>query len=100
MDIKEPKLTSTHYQLCYNAIEAWTSLASNQLSNAFAFQAIRKISKNVLKVMDNPQDVDGRLQLAEASTMAGIAFSNAMVGLVHAMVTLWVLFAIFRMVSA
>ncbi len=68
-----------------HAIEAWTSLASNQLSNAFAFQAIRKISKNVLKVMDNPQDVDGRLQLAEASTMAGIAFSNAMVGLVHAM---------------
>ena len=68
-----------------HAIEAWMSLASNQLSNAFAFQAIRKISKNVLKVMDNPQDVDGRLQLAEASTMAGIAFSNAMVGLVHAM---------------
>jgi alcohol dehydrogenase len=35
--------------------------------------------------MENPKDADARLELAEASTMAGIAFSNSMVGLVHAL---------------
>lgn len=35
--------------------------------------------------MDHPKDETGRLELAQASTMAGIAFSNSMVGLVHAL---------------
>ena len=38
-----------------------------------------------MKVMDSPKDADGRLELAQASTMAGVAFSNSMVGLVHAL---------------
>jgi alcohol dehydrogenase len=36
-------------------------------------------------VLDNPSDANGRLELAQASTMAGIAFSNSMVGLVHSL---------------
>ena len=35
--------------------------------------------------MDDPKNEEGRLELALASTMAGIAFSNSMVGLVHAL---------------
>ena len=68
-----------------HAIEAWTSLAANPLSDAFAGTAIRKISGHLSRVLENPEDVEARLQLAEGSTLAGIAFSNAMVGLVHAM---------------
>lgn len=68
-----------------HAVEAFTCLAANPISDAYATAAIRKISDNLLKVMDNPADADGRLELAQASTMAGIAFSNAMVGLVHAL---------------
>ncbi|MFZ5722861.1 MAG: iron-containing alcohol dehydrogenase [Pseudomonadota bacterium] len=67
-----------------HAVEAYTCLAANPISDAFASRAIRKISENLLKVMDNPGDAEGRLELAQASTMAGIAFSNSMVGLVHA----------------
>lgn len=66
-----------------HAIEAFTCLAHNPLSDAYASIAIRLISENILKVMDNPKDVDGRLALAQAATMAGAAFSNSMVGLVH-----------------
>ena len=36
-------------------------------------------------MLDNPSDAQGRLELAQASTMAGIAFSNSMVGLVHSL---------------
>lgn len=68
-----------------HAIEAFTCMAKNPLSDAYATAAVKKISASLLAVMENPKDVDGRLELAQASTMAGIAFSNSMVGLVHAL---------------
>lgn len=68
-----------------HAVEAYTGMAQNPLSEAFASRAIRKVSENLLKVMDNPSDAEGRLALAQASTLAGVAFSNSMVGLVHAL---------------
>lgn len=68
-----------------HATEAYTCMAKNPLSDAYATAAVRKISQSLLQVMDNPSDADGRLELAQASTMAGIAFSNSMVGLVHAL---------------
>lgn len=68
-----------------HAVEAYTCLAHNPVSDAYAQGAIAKIAANLLKVLDNPGDADGRLELAQASTMAGVAFSNAMVGLVHAL---------------
>ena len=68
-----------------HAVESYTCLAANPISDAYAFAAIKKVSNNILKVLDNPSDTDARLELAQASTMAGIAFSNAMVGLVHSL---------------
>lgn len=68
-----------------HAVEAYTCLAKNPLSDAYATAAIRKISGALLPVMENPDSSEHRLELAEASTMAGIAFSNSMVGLVHAL---------------
>lgn len=68
-----------------HATEAFTCMAKNPLSDAYATSAIKKISSSLLPVMENPKDADARLELAQASTMAGIAFSNSMVGLVHAL---------------
>lgn len=68
-----------------HAIESFTCIAKNPLSDAYATAAIKKVSRSLLQVMDNPKDSDGRLELAQASTMAGIAFSNSMVGLVHSL---------------
>ena len=36
-----------------------------------------------MKVTKNPDDRNGRLAMASAATLAGIAFSNSMVGMVH-----------------
>jgi alcohol dehydrogenase len=66
-----------------HAMEAYTCLAKNPLSDAHALLAIDLISTHLVKVMKNPGDRDGRLALANAATLAGAAFSNAMVGLVH-----------------
>ena len=67
-----------------HAVEAFTCLAKNPLSDAYASAAIRKIVTALPVVLANPGNTDARLELAEAATMAGIAFSNSMVGLVHA----------------
>jgi alcohol dehydrogenase len=66
-----------------HAIEAYISLQKNPMSDSYSWQAIRIIRANLLNVVKNGSDADGRLALANASTMAGIAFSNAMVGVVH-----------------
>ena len=66
-----------------HAVEAFTCLAKNPLSDAHAMLAIELIGQNLLKVISEPENEDGRLALAVAATLAGVAFSNAMVGMVH-----------------
>ena len=67
-----------------HAVEAYTCLAKNPISDAYAAAAIRKIVTALPLVLADPGNAGARLDLAEAATMAGIAFSNSMVGLVHA----------------
>ena len=66
-----------------HAVEAYTCLAKNPLSDSHAVRAIELISRNLLNVVKNPDDKEGRLSLAIAANLAGIAFSNSMVGMVH-----------------
>ncbi|APX63464.1 iron-containing alcohol dehydrogenase [Acinetobacter schindleri] len=81
-----PHLTAmTAMDAMTHAVEAYTCMASNPISDAYATAAVKKVSENLFKVLDNPSDAQGRLELAQASTMAGIAFSNSMVGLVHSL---------------
>lgn len=81
-----PHLTAmTAMDAMTHAVEAYTCMAANPISDAYATAAIKKVSASLFNVLDNPTDADGRLELAQASTMAGIAFSNAMVGLVHSL---------------
>lgn len=68
-----------------HAIEAYSCLAANPISDAYATAAIQKIATHLFHVLEHPEDAQARLELAQASTMAGIAFSNAMVGLVHSL---------------
>ncbi|MDM1756185.1 MULTISPECIES: iron-containing alcohol dehydrogenase [Acinetobacter] len=81
-----PHLTAmTAMDAMTHAVEAYTCMAANPISDAYATAAIKKVSANLFNVLDNPSDAEGRLELAQASTMAGIAFSNSMVGLVHSL---------------
>ena len=68
-----------------HATEAFICIGKNPLSDAYATAAIQKVASNVLELLDAPSDKTRRLELALAATMAGIAFSNSMVGLVHAL---------------
>lgn len=81
-----PHLTAmTAMDAMTHAVEAYTCMAANPISDAYATAAVKKVNANLFNVLDNPTDAQGRLELAQASTMAGIAFSNSMVGLVHSL---------------
>ncbi len=80
-----PKATATTgIDALVHAIEACTCQQANPLSSAYGISAIRMISENVVTATRNGKDKQARFAMALASTMAGIAFSNSMVGAVHA----------------
>lgn len=68
-----------------HAIEAFLGTAKNPVSDALALMAVEKIASALPQIIHDPQNKQLRLQLAEGSTLAGMAFSNSMVGLVHAL---------------
>lgn len=80
-----PKLTATTgMDALTHAIEAYTSIQKNPVSDAFAVKAVELIAANLPTACRDGANADARMNLALASLMAGAAFSNAMVGIVHA----------------
>lgn len=80
-----PKLTATTgIDSLTHAIEAYTSLQKNPISDAFAISSISFIKENLIEAVKNGNNKAARLGMANASLIAGIAFSNSMVGIVHA----------------
>lgn len=67
-----------------HAMEAYTCRQKNPLSDAYASTAVEMIGKNLIAAVRQPDSQEYRLAMACASAMAGMAFSNSMVGLVHA----------------
>jgi len=84
LTVPPPITAATAMDALTHAVEAYTCIAKNPLSDAYATAAIQKIVTALPLVLEKPGHTDARLDLAEAATMAGIAFSNSMVGLVHA----------------
>lgn len=81
-----PKLTAaTAMDALTHAIESYTSIQSNPMSDALAARAIPLIRKNILKAVLHGENLEARGALLTAAMMAGIAFDHAMVGVVHGM---------------
>jgi len=81
-----PRLTaSTAMDALTHAVESFSCVQANPLSDCYARAAIDLIREHLPVVMADPRDSDARLALANAALLAGAAFSNAMVGIVHAM---------------
>jgi len=79
-----PHLTAmTGMDALSHAVEAFICLGRNPLSDQLAWTAVELIREHLAEVTANPGDQEGRLALALASNLAGQAFSNSMVGMVH-----------------
>ncbi|MBI2982300.1 MAG: iron-containing alcohol dehydrogenase [Deltaproteobacteria bacterium] len=81
-----PKLTAaTAMDALTHAIESYTSLQSNPISQGFSSVSIHLIRKSLMRAVLHGEDLAARGDLLTAATMAGIAFDHAMVGVVHGM---------------
>ena len=68
-----------------HALEAYVSLGHSPLTDIHALQAMRLISSNLQKSIAEPNNLDSRTNMMLGSLEAGLAFSNASLGAVHAM---------------
>ncbi len=81
-----PDITaSTGMDALSHAIESIHSLQRQPMTDGLALQAIRMIFNYLAISVENGKDIAARGQMQIAATMAGIAFSNAQLGIVHAM---------------
>lgn len=79
-----PKITAgTGMDAMTHAIEAYTSKNSSVFSDIYARRAIELIGEYLPKVMKEPDDLESRMMMAQASSMAAIAFVNGGLGAVH-----------------
>jgi acetaldehyde dehydrogenase/alcohol dehydrogenase len=68
-----------------HALEAVVSIFASPYTDAFCVQAARLIFDALPRVLDDPADLAARTDMANAATLAGLAFSNAFVGTNHAL---------------
>lgn len=82
----DPYLTAcTGVDALVHSIEAFVSSGSGVLTDSYAIEAIKTVSQSLPLLLDNPKDMVLREQLMLGSMQAGLAFSNAILGAVHAM---------------
>ncbi len=81
-----PSLTAaTGMDALTHAIEAYVSTGATPINSCKAWEAIRLVAENLPVAVKNGHDVTARENMCSASFLAGIAFNNAGLGLVHAM---------------
>lgn len=68
-----------------HAIEAFVSTGAGPLTDMNALDAMRLINENIVALVKDPKDIHIREQVMLGSMKAGLAFSNAILGAVHAM---------------
>lgn len=81
-----PALTAyTGLDVLTHAIEAYVSNGGSALTDLHALEAIRLVNKSLEQSVRNPRDLSLRSDMMLACLHAGLAFSNASLGAVHAM---------------
>ncbi len=68
-----------------HALEAGVSIFASPYTDAFAMQAVNLILHNLPRAYAEGGDMEARTAMANAATIAGLAFSNAFVGVCHAL---------------
>lgn len=81
-----PRLTAdTGIDALTHAVEAYVSRRRNAFADAVALRAITIIGRSLRAAFHDGSDREARAAMMEAATLAGIAFSNSSVALVHGM---------------
>ena len=69
-----------------HALEAYASVMATDYTDGLALQALKTIFEYLPRAYDNGlTDIEAREKMANAATMAGMAFANAFLGVCHSM---------------
>jgi alcohol dehydrogenase class IV len=68
-----------------HAIEAYTARTTNPIARMYARESIRLVVKHLPKAVKEGNDLEARLGMSLAATLAGLAFSNGGLGGAHAL---------------
>ncbi|MEC8428268.1 MAG: iron-containing alcohol dehydrogenase, partial [Pseudomonadota bacterium] len=79
-----PITAATGMDALTHAVEAYISRFAEARTDAYAVAAIRMIMSDLTKAYDDGSDIKARSSMALASYYAGMAFTKAFVGYVHA----------------
>jgi alcohol dehydrogenase class IV len=82
--LPEEYVCTTATDALSHAMEAFFSVASTSLTDVHAIKAVRLLSKSLVRAVRerHPDDLEN---LSRASLHAGMAFSNSLLGIVHAL---------------
>ncbi len=69
-----------------HAIEAYAAMLATDYTDGLALKALKTIFEYLPRAYENGQtDIEAREKMANAATMAGMAFANAFLGICHSM---------------
>ncbi len=69
-----------------HALEAYAAMLATDYTDGLALQSLKLIFEYLPRAYDNgPNDAEAREKMANAATMAGMAFANAFLGVCHSM---------------
>lgn len=68
-----------------HCLEAYVSMMASDYTDSFALQGMKLVFEYLPRAFDNPNDVEARDHMANASCLGGLAFANAFLGLNHSM---------------
>ena len=69
-----------------HAVEAYAAMLATDYTDGLALQALKNIFTYLPRAYENGQtDIEAREKMANAATMAGMAFANAFLGICHSM---------------
>ncbi|MCW8996707.1 MAG: iron-containing alcohol dehydrogenase, partial [Psychromonas sp.] len=76
---------NTGMDVMAHALEAFASIAANDYSDPLAMRAVKLVFENIEIAYKQGDDMTARENMHNASTLAGMAFSNVSLGLVHSL---------------
>ena len=87
LTITQPKSVTadTGMDVLTHAVEAYVSILANDYTDALAVQAVKMVFKYLKEAYDDGNNIEAREKMHNASTMAGMAFGNAFLGISHSM---------------
>ena len=76
---------NTGMDVMAHALEAFASIAANDYSDPLAMRAVKLVFENIETAYNEGSNMVARENMHNASTLAGMAFSNVSLGLIHSL---------------